>query len=70
MPKLRQVDLSSLTNSEVEMGLSVVANSLALNLSPESLSPPLLKHLSPNQWEELFWAHLNLAWQKEHSPLH
>lgn len=70
MPKLRQVDLSSLTNSEVEMGLSVVANSLALNLSPESLSPPLLKHLSSDQWEELFWAHLSLAWQREHSPMH
>lgn len=70
MPKLRQVDLSSLTNSEVEMGLSVVANSLALNLSPESLTPPLLAHLTSDQWEELFWAHLNLAWQREHAPMH
>ena len=70
MPKLRPVDLSSLTLPEVEMGLRVVSAGLALDLSPESLTPQELKHLSEEQWENLFWAHLNLAWQRDHSPMH
>lgn len=70
MPKLRQVDLSSLTMLEVEMGLRVVSAGLALDLSPESLTPPELSHLSEHQWENLFWAHLNLAWQRDNNPMH
>jgi hypothetical protein len=52
------------------MGLRVVSAGLALDLSPESLTPQELKHLSEEQWENLFWAHLNLAWQRDHSPMH
>ena len=70
MPRLRQPDLSEMTLLEVEMGLRVVSAGLALDLSPESLTPQELKHLSPVQWENLFWAHLNLAWQRDHSPMH
>lgn len=70
MPRLRQVDLSGMTVSEVEMGLRIVSSGLAMDISPPSLSPPQLSHLTEAQWENLFWAHAELAWQRDHSPEH
>lgn len=70
MPRLRQVDLSSLSMPEIELGLKVVSQSLVLDLSPSNLMPPELSHLTETQWESLFWFHLNLLHQKEHNPIH
>jgi hypothetical protein len=64
------VDLSTLSPPEIEMGLKVVSKSLVLEMSPLTLTPPELNHLSEEQWENLFWAHVNLMHQKERSPLH
>jgi hypothetical protein len=70
MPKPRPVDLSSLSMPEIELGLKVVSQSLVLEMSPQRLTPPQLTHLSEQQWENLFWAHVHLMHQRETSPLH
>ena len=70
MPRLRPVDLTSLSMPEIELGLKVVSQSLVLDLSPQTLTPPELNHLSETQWEHLFWAHVNLMHQRERNPLH
>jgi hypothetical protein len=70
MPRLRKVDLTSLSLPEIEMGLKVVSKSLVLEMSPLTLTPPELSHLSEEQWENLFWAHVDLIHQREQNPLH
>lgn len=70
MPKLKHPDLSGLTMEQIELGLKVVSRGLILDLQPQTLAPPELNNLSEGQWESLFWAHLQLLHQREHSPLH
>lgn len=70
MPKLRNPDLSRLTVPQIELGLKVVSRCLILEMHPQTLAPPELSRLSDEQWESLFWAHLSLLHQREHSALH
>jgi hypothetical protein len=68
--QLYQVNLSSLTLQQVEMGLQVVSNGVMLDLPVQVLAPPSLSRLTEEQWDSLFWAHETLMCQKDQSLVH
>jgi hypothetical protein len=65
-----QVDLSELSDQEIEQGLQIVSNGVMLNLPVQVLAPPSLNRLTEDHWESLFWAYQLLMDQRDCSPIH